>query len=267
MTLNWNKKETIKNLKDSLLPALNDLDWHWLVRDNASTDGAAQMISEWGRENDRIHPFLLDNNKSNYSQGMNFLFDESGAKPGDLIITLNNDVTIRDPSSLKKMVALISNDKTIGQVGAKLNYPTGGIQHVGVLFHKNSLPYHFRAGEEESSSDRSNRYFPAVTGALSLTTADIYSQIRHPDQMNWQFDDIWFSCAVRELGKKIVLCGETNVTHAESISLKQNPVHKLFQKQNIDFFLKRWKKSIDISETTKYSKNAEYNLYKAPFKK
>jgi len=262
-TLHWNKKETLKQLKNSLIPALDGLNWEWIIKDNGSSDGSVEEIKSWNNPN--INLIDYGHNKDNYAKGMNVIFDHSGAKGSDLIFTLNNDILIKDHSSLKKMIDLISNDNSIGQVGAKLNFADNiqKIQHCGVLFSKtNYLPFHYRGSLKEESKDRQNRIFPAVTGALSLTRADIYDQVRHSEEFHWCFEDIDFSMKVQSLNKKIVMCGQTQILHEESASLKKNPVNKMFMGHNSNTFLNKWRKAINTNINNLYLSDPNYNLYK-----
>ena len=59
--------------------------------------------------------------------------------------------------------------------------------------------------------------------------------------------------------KKIIYCGNTNIFHEESSSLKKNPVNKLFMNKNIETFFKRWHKKYKIDKDI-YEKNKNYNV-------
>ena len=263
-TLHWNKKDTIKELYLSFMPSLSGLEWEWWIKDNGSTDGSIDEIKSW--DNPNIKLIEYGNNKLNYSQGMNYLFDESKPLDDDLILTLNNDIVFNDDSSIKNMISLIKADKKIGVVGAKLNYKNSNkIQHCGVLFHHyNWLPFHYRSKQEELPRDKVNRYYPAVTGAVSLITTEAFREARFNDKLIWCFDDIDFCFRVKYLlGKDIVYCGETHISHEESASLKNNPINKMFIHHNANSFLQAWKKYIDIDCTLEYQ-DPNYNLYRSP---
>ena len=261
LTLNWNKCNTIKNLKETLIPNLENLDWHWYIKDNGSVDGSIEEINSWN--NARIHLIKCAHNRDNYSQGMNILFREANPNDDDAVITLNNDIIFNGTTSINNMIDLLRHDKNIGLVGAKLNYKeTDKIQHCGVLFHKiNGLPYHYRANIKEEMRDRQNRMFPIITGALALTRGDIFRELMFNEKFHWCFEDCDFAMKVSFLLKKIVVCcGKTNVFHEESASLKNNPVHKMFFKHNCKLFLETWYKNINIYLDEKYN-NPNHNLY------
>ncbi len=269
-TLHYNKKPFLVPLKNSLLNALKNIDFKWWVKDNASTDGSIEELKSWNHKN--INVIYFENNKQNYSQGMNFLFKEANPSNNDLILTLNNDITIQDSKSIINMINVLKSNKDIGLVGAKLNYNnTNKIQHCGVLFHHyNRLPYHFRAGEIEASRDQVNRYFPAATGAVSLLSADTYQNcfkntasntVGFNEEYFWCFDDIDMNMRITQhLKKKIVCCGTTSIFHEESASLKSNPVHSMFLRHNANKFLTYWGQTIDRNLLSKYA-DEKYGLY------
>lgn len=269
LTLNWNGADKLKKLYDSLLPNLTDIQYEWYIRDNASKDSSIADIESWNNSNIKL--IKNTNNLSSFAAGMNFLFKESGAKDDDLILLLNNDVIFNGANSIKNMMKLFS-DSDIGVVGSRLLF-TGSdkIQHAGVVFQEQRLPMHFRANDLTDDKDKTNREFQAVTGAVWLTKAKYYNKICQTNKSGnngldesfiWAFEDIDACLAIKyNLGKKIVYCGETDIFHEESASLKKNPVHKMFMNQNIKHFKLKWfdKVKVDLSV---YSKNNKHNLYK-----
>jgi GT2 family glycosyltransferase len=265
LTLTWNAKEKLQALYDSILPALEGIDWRWGIKDNGSNDNTVEMVESW--KNDRVTVFAYKNNLQNYSQGNNWLCQQMAPEEGDYILMLNNDIVFKDSESIKKMISIIDNDNSVGVVGCKLNYeddPTK-VQHVGVLFHPGNIgtPFHFRAGAKEEHRDRLNRLYPIVTGAVILTPFDLFKEIGGlNEKLHWCWDDSFYCMEVQNKNKKVVYCGETNILHAESASLKKNPVNKLYFKQNLQIFIDRWKNKIDKELVQKYDKDPNFMLYR-----
>lgn len=271
LTLSWEGKEKLQKLKQSLLPALDGLDWVWHIKENGSKDGSVDEVKSWNIP--QVNLIEYSHNKDNYAQGMNFLFKEASTKDGDNILTLNNDIIVNDSSSIKNMLSILE-DKNVGGVGAKLNYTnTDVLQHCGVLFHqRNGLPYHYRAKLKEESRDRDNRYYPAVTGAVSIFPAKIFENCftenksgnkGFNENYHFGFEDIDFCLRIKHnLKKEIVYCGKTNIFHEESASLKKKPVQKLFFNHNAKLFLDTWHKHINAFLHTKYE-DSGYNLYRS----
>ena len=265
LTLHWNKRDSLVRLKDTLLPSLKNIEYHWLIKDNNSSDGSYEEASKWG---EHITCIKYPNNSQNFSEGMNFLFNEAKTTKDDLILLLNNDVSFTDDQSIHKMINLLTDN--VGIVGAKLLYTgTNKIQHCGVVFTEDrtkqgspSMPIHLKRGQEANEDTDKNRYFQACTGAVMLLRAsDMHTIGGFDNNLKWAFDDIDLSLNINKtLKKKIVMCGSTKIFHDESASLKVNPVNKLYLQQNITYFLKKWHGKYQ-SDVMKYLTNSNHNLY------
>jgi hypothetical protein len=136
------------------------------------------------------------------------------------------------------------------------------LQHAGVILSKqyNNLPYHYRLNEKEDECAKANREFQAVTGAVLLSKSQYIDKME--DKLVWCFDDIDLCFNIKyNLNKKIVYCGNTNIYHEESASLKLNPMNKLFISHNVNYFIKKWG-SRYIVDHQSYLNDVNYNLYK-----
>ncbi len=270
-TLNWNGKDKLQELYPTLINSLSGIDYKWFIKDNGSTDNSIELEKEWNNPN--VHFIAYTHNRDNFAQGCNLLFKEAAPKPNDFFMLLNNDITFGDKNSLKNMISLFSN-KDIGLVGSKLLYKnTNKIQHNGVIFDKKraGLPQHFMVNRENDDSAKLNRSFQAVTGALWLTKAEFYENIcrtnangQHGlcDNYTWMFEDISGALSIKyELKKQVICCGNTQIFHEESATLKKNPVNRLFFKQNVDLFLNQWRGRYIVDKDS-YENNPKYNVYK-----
>lgn len=269
MTLTWNACDKLTKLKESILPALEGIDYTWIIKDNASKDDTVAVASTWG---DKVKVIPYKNNLQNFSAGMNYIFNEASPKDNDLVMLLNNDVIFNDKRSIHNMIDVIKKDDTVGAVGCRLLYTgTDQLQHAGVVFHpKTRTPMHFRAGDKTDSHAEKNRLFQVVTGAVLVTKAEYYrnaftgnkSGISGMDESyHWAFDDVDLCLSIRNnLNKKIVYCGKTNIFHEESASLKKNPANKLYMNHNMAYLMQKWGKRYEIDLDT-YSRNPNHNLY------
>lgn len=270
MTLHWNKRQVLNDLKSSLFNNLDSIDFRWLIRDNNSTDDSINIINSW--EDSRVNLIRFSHNKDSFSRGMNFLFKEANPKDDDMILLLNNDIIFNNNTSIRNMIKILQNDSEVGLVGAKLNYldNPSKLQHCGVLFNSyNGLPFHYRSGVNEAERDRVNRYYPAITGAVALCSGKIYRNcfnnssgyVGLNEKYFFGFEDIDFCLRIiHHLKKRIVYCGETNILHEESASLKKNPVHKMFFTQNCKIFMEAWYNYINVNLSDKYE-NPTYAKY------
>jgi GT2 family glycosyltransferase len=249
LTLHWNAVDKIKRLHESLLPALDGVDFKWWIKDNGSIDGSEEFLKSIEGEN--IEIYFCGHNRDSFSSGMNILFKKTNAKDEDLILLLNNDLWFGDDSSLKKMIALLKDD--VGIVGARILYPDSNLlQHAGVYFSKryNYMPYHYKHKEPTCPEAEVSREAEAVTAAIFLTKAEYYKDITTNNKSGrkgldegyfWAFEDTSACLSIKyNLDKKIMYCGDTLIYHEESASLKKNPVNKMLMPQNVKRFKEQW---------------------------
>jgi GT2 family glycosyltransferase len=269
LTLTWNACDKLTALKNSLIPALESVDYNWLIKDNASKDDTVAVASSWG---DKVKVVPYKNNLQNFSAGMNHLFHIAEPKDDDLILLLNNDVIINDKNSIKNMMNIINKDSNVGVVGARLLYTnTDRLQHAGVVFTNTyHTPTHFRCNEKSDKNAEKNREFQVVTGAVLLTRADHFknacvtnkSGVNGMDEnYHWAFDDVDLCLSIKyNMNKKIIYCGKTNVFHEESYSLKKNPANKLFSLHNVNYLKTKWEKIVNFDQDI-YTNDSKYAIY------
>lgn len=270
LTMTWNGCDKLTKLYQSLIPALGHTSYTWLIKDNASKDNTVETVKEW-EGNIKVIPYK--DNRQNFAEGMNYLFAEAAPADNDLIMLLNNDIIFNDTTSLSNMLAILHKDPTVGAVGARLLYTgTDKLQHAGVVFDKTyKTPLHFRVGQVSDADAEKNRLFQVVTGAVLVTKADYYrnafnknkSGARGMDEnYHWAFDDVDLCLAIKyHMDKKIVYCGNTNIFHEESATLKKNPANKLFLSHNIKHLFEKWQKTYVIDRDI-YTNDTRHNLYR-----
>ena len=269
LTLTWNACDKLTKLKDSILPALEGIDYTWIIKDNASKDNTVAEASTWGPN---VKVIAYKNNLQNFSAGMNYCFAEASPQDNDLIMLLNNDIIFNDKKSIKNMMSIIQKDKDVGAVGCRLLYTgTNQLQHAGVVFHNAyKTPMHYRVGQVSDSNAEKNRLFQVVTGAVLLTKAEYFKKVcttnksginGMDEEYHWAFDDVDMCLSIRNnMEKKIVYCGNTNIFHEESASLKKNPANKMFLPHNLVHLKTKWEKRTILDQNS-YLADSNYNLY------
>jgi GT2 family glycosyltransferase len=270
LTLSWNGSDKLQKLYPSLMPALDNVDYTWWIKDNGSKDDTIDVVKSW-EGNIKIIPYK--DNRQNFAEGMNYLFQRVSPPDNDLIMMLNNDVIFNDTTSITNMLSIINKDTTVGVVGARLLY-TGSnlLQHAGVIFDpRYKTPMHFRAGEPTDADAERNRLFQVVTGAVLITRAGCYRNVcttnksgisGMDEQFHWAFDDVDLCLAVNYNQKrKIIYCGGTNIFHEESATLKKNPANRLFLNHNLMRLFDKWQGTYVIDRDI-YTHDSRHNLYR-----
>lgn len=256
LTLSWNGEDKLKNLSKGLFDNFSKLDMecHWHIRDNGSKDNTKSAVKDFKN----THLYEVNHNRDNFAQCVNFLFKESGASHGDIILLLNNDVEFASDNSLASMYNLIKGGSSA--VGARLLYSgTNKLQHAGVIFSKQYgfMPWHYRRGEESNKAAEKNRYFQAVTAAVCMIDASSFIRVEGMDEVfRWAFEDVDLMLKIGQNGK-IAYCGKTKIYHEESASLNKNPVNKMFLEHNVAYFKKKWFGKYDIDHD-KYLNDSKY---------
>jgi GT2 family glycosyltransferase len=246
-TLSWQGSRMLKNLAPTLIQNINYLknkkgiDSHWYIKDNASKDDTSSYINSINHQMDIVY-YQCPHNKDSFSKGNNVLHEMVSPNSDDFILLLNNDVVFGEEDALSKMFDL--QEKTnAGVVGSRLMYiGTNKLQHAGVIFSPkyNMFPYHYRFQQESDKDAEKNRYFQAVTGACLLTKASSYNRVNGMNlNYSWNLEDIDYCLSVGQT-EKIAYCGKSKIYHEESVSLRKNPVHKLFLSDNLKFYKKKW---------------------------
>jgi len=270
-TLSWNGFDMLDRLKPGLLLNLKETghDFQWCIKSNGCTDGTVEKVKNWNDPNIKV--FEYPDNKMNFAEGCNYLFNQTNPDPDDFVLFLNNDVMMEDGRSLNRMVSLSHMDD-VGAVGARLSYPgcnPESIQFCGTVFESlRNLPKHLKAGSPVDDHARQNREFQVLTGACLLTKARILMEIGKlrgtgqawDNKFIWCYDDVDLTLQIsKNLKLKCIMCGQTNMTHGESVTLKQNPVNRLFLHQNIKYFYSIWSGRYEIDEDL-YLKIKNYGL-------
>ncbi|RGJ47325.1 glycosyltransferase [Olsenella sp. TM06-36] len=155
----------------------------------------------------------------NYSSLINFGAKESS---GDYLLLLNNDMELRTPDWLERMVGLASR-KNVGAVGARLLFPDNTIQHAGVIV-SGGCANHFETDLPDSdhgywSLIECEQDLSAVTGACLMTRRELFEEMNGLDEtFAVTFNDVDFCLRLRSRGLLVVYTPQVSLTHFESVS-------------------------------------------------
>ena len=143
---------------------------------------------------------------------------------GDAVLFLNNDIEVREEGWLEEMVECLSFEAT-GIVGAKLLYPNGALQHVGVIVGLGDAAGHWfveRPADEPGPMGRLHvrQTMTAVTGACMLVTRACLEATGGFDELAFPvaYNDIDLCVRARDLGFRTVWTPFACLTHHESLT-------------------------------------------------
>ncbi len=180
---------------------------------------AAQRRLIAGLDPARVRALWLPARRFNFAAACNYA---AATASGALLCLLNDDVTPQHPGWLGRMADELAEPGT-GVVGARLMYPEGGVQHVGIALGTDGVCRHPHRFATEAGL-WPTREADAVTGACLLTRRALWHQLGGLDPaFPAAGNDVDFCCRVRGLGLRVVVAGEAVLSHDESRSYRRHP--------------------------------------------
>jgi GT2 family glycosyltransferase len=158
----------------------------------------------------------------NYSKLNNAAAKESS---GEFLLFLNNDVLVKQGSWLTQLVGEALADPGIAAVGAKLLYPTGLVQHGGVILGGGGVADHAYRGLSADDPGYMARAIcaqdlSAVTAACMLCKRPVFDEVGGFDEKDLQvaFNDVDLCLKIGAAGYRIVWTAAVIAYHYESLS-------------------------------------------------
>lgn len=216
---------------DTLLEGTDYPEFEIILVDNGSRD--EEMLDFLNDPPDARIRVLAQNIPFNFSTLVN-----SGVSvaAGELVVLMNNDITIISPQWLNVMVDWAVRPP-VGVVGAKLLYPNGLIQHGGIFLgvgsHLENGPMPPGAAHAGWPGDSdgyfgllaSPRVMSAVTGAVLAVRKDLYQELGgFDDELAVAMNDVDFCLKVRQKGLACVWAPDSILVHHESASRKMDRI-------------------------------------------
>jgi len=189
--------------------------------DNWSTSDEALAFAEEMAREDGIRVIRVPES-FNYSRLNNLAVAQTA---GEFVLFLNNDVFVKQGSWLTQMVGEALADPRVAIVGAKLLYPTGLVQHGGVILGVGGVGDHAHRGLAADDAGYMARAIcaqdlSAVTAACMLCRRDVFEQVGRFDEVDLQvaFNDVDLCLKVSAAGHRIVWTPGVVAEHRESLS-------------------------------------------------
>ncbi len=147
----------------------------------------------------------------------------AAAASGDHLLLFNDDLEATSPEWLSAMVES-SQEPAIGAVGAKLVYPDGRLQHIGMVLGVAGVAahaFHQHPGVSPGYAGSAilARNYSAVTGACLMTRRAVFEEVGGFDeQFPVDFNDVDYCLKLRRAGYRVVFTPWAQLCHHESAS-------------------------------------------------
>jgi O-antigen biosynthesis protein len=214
-----NRLPLLQNCIDSILPAAERTNAEILIVDNDSTDPA--MLTYLAEIKENLATVLHIPGEFNFPR-----LNNGAAKVArsEVLCLLNNDVKALDDRWLEEMLSRIAAGD-VGAVGALLVWPSGIVQHGGVVLGPSFAAKHAfndRVDGDGGYGDllRVAHECSAVTAACLVTRRRDYLDVGGMDEIRFpvNFNDVDYCLKLRAKGKRIVFTPHAKLMHLESAS-------------------------------------------------
>ena len=247
--------DLLRRCVDGVLRRTNYPDIELIIVDNDSVETATHSLFAQAAADPRVR-VLAAPGAFNYSAMNNAAVTIAN---GDIICLLNNDIDPVDGGWLAEMVSQ-SLRPDIGAVGARLVYPTGRVQHAGVVLGVGSydggpgVAGHYSLDDAGDSAG----YFGLsvlVHEVAAVTAACMVLQRRHwiaagglnAADLPVAFNDVDLCLRLRRLGLRNIYTPFAELVHHESASRGHDlaPEHRARFDRECRFMRERWGSELD----------------------
>ncbi|HVD41638.1 MAG TPA: glycosyltransferase family 2 protein [Solirubrobacterales bacterium] len=216
-----------------------------VVVDDASLDETPQVLDGFGG---KIRVLRLQEN-GGYGAACN-----AGAEvaKGEHLVFLNND-TEPEPGWLEALLSHATACPEAWVVGAKLLYPTGAVQHAGVVFGQDGYPHNLYAGfpADHPAVNRVRR-LQAVTGACMLVRRDAFERAGGFDRgFHNSMEDVDLCLRIGEAGSEVHYCPSAVVIHLESATRGREEKFE----RSVSLYRERWRDRVRRDDLATYAED------------
>ena len=213
-----------------------------IVVDNGSVEPAtlAWLLEMESRPGIRV---LRRPGRFNFSALCN---DGAAMARSDILIFLNNDTVALKPDWLDPLVAL-AREPGVGAVGAKLLFPSGRVQHAGVVIGLVGRAGHVFWGHGSDDAGylgaiSAAREVSAVTAACLAVSREKFAAVGGFDAENLpiEVNDVDLCLRLREKGWVNIYTPECQLIHRESESRTRVSHHSKVYARERAYFTERW---------------------------
>ncbi len=230
--VNYNVKEFLLNLLDSIKQASKNISTEIIVIDNNSDDDSVQLLKN------KYPSVITIENKTNVGFGA---ANNQGLEicKGKYILLINPDTLVRE-GTFEKMINFLGENKDIGLAGCKVLNPDGSLQlacrrsfpkpwvsltkvtGLSSLFPKSKLfaKYNLTYLDENKSYE-----VDAVSGSFMMLRRETYEKVGGFDTDFFMYgEDLDLCYRVQKNGYKVFYVSETEIIHYKGESTKRSKI-------------------------------------------
>ena len=228
--INYNVKEFLLNLLDSIRKAVKNISTEIIIVDNASDDGSVEILRE------KFPSIKLIANKKNVGFGAANNQALETAK-GKYFLLINPDAIVKE-DTLLKMLEFFNSTPQVGIAGCKVLNPDGSLQlacrrgfpgpwtsftkvmGLSKLFPKSRLfaRYNLTYLDENQTYE-----VDAVSGAFMMMRKEVYEKIGGVDQQFFMYgEDLDLCYRTQKSGYKVFYVHNTEIIHYKGESTKRS---------------------------------------------
>jgi GT2 family glycosyltransferase len=236
------RADLLKRCIDGLMTRTDYAQRHIVIVDNGSIAADARALLNALAADPRIS-ILARPGDFNYSALCN---DGAAVGNPDILVFLNNDISVVDPGWLHPLVAFAARPD-VGAVGPKLLFPNGEIQHAGVVLGLRGCaghPYYRSPRHARGYRDGLTlvREVSAVTGACLAVEKRKFDAIGGFDAVNLpvSLNDVDLCLRLSAEGWRCLWTPEPALQHVESASRGYYRADENPHREEDAFFMRKW---------------------------
>ncbi|MBV9374771.1 MAG: glycosyltransferase family 2 protein, partial [Alphaproteobacteria bacterium] len=219
-----------------------------MIVDNRSERAATRAYLDEVALDSRVRVFFYDE-PFNFSLLNNWAARRAA---GQVLLFLNNDTEVIGADWLRHLVANACRPE-VGAVGGKLLYPTGRVQHAGVILGIGGVAGHVYLGRQRNEPGYFSRAvlqqnLSAVTAACLAMRRDVFYEIGgFNGDLRVAFNDVDLCLRLRERGYLIVWTPMAELYHHESATRGSDLVgarHQEFARE-FEYMRAKWGWALD----------------------
>jgi hypothetical protein len=192
------------------------------------------------------------------------------ASTAEFLMLMNNDLFVRDGNWLRVLVDEALADPAVAIVGGKFIYPTGNVQHAGIILGSGGVGSHIGTGLPEKDGGYGARLhfaqeYCGVTAAGMLVRRSVFEAVGGLDEkeLTVAFNDVDLGLKTRAAGYKIIYTPDFLADHHESLSRgdDERPMQEARFFHENQVMMERWRDQ--LLNDPFYNKN--FSLERGPF--